>query len=566
MRSLDDLGHTLLDLDGRGYKAYKAIAGSYAAERFAFHVDHVQGDPFAEPSRLRVVVTPEVAALPGWARDDAGRRRSAADFLNRTLERELRRLSASRGSGKSGTLRMLRPGQQVLERSACTVGDDGAIEARFRVGLPAGGRRILGHEACTLLTEVVPGAVERGLLCRDEVAMRAHLETVTDAQALRAQLEQQQLVAFVANGARLPRRSGVDPRPLTGDNVVTFASPPALEVTLTAPHAGPVTGMGVPTGVTLIVGGGFHGKSTLLDAILHGVYDHVPGDGREQVVTVPSAVKVRAEDGRRVAGTDIANFIGVLPDGQDTTRFVTDDASGSTSQAAAIVEALEVGARCLLLDEDTSATNFMIRDARMQRLIAREQEPITPFIDRARDLADGMGVSTVLVVGGAGDYFDVADTVIAMDAYRARDVSARARAIAAELPAARAAETAAWQPLATRLPRSGCVDPGRGRKSTSIKTWAEDRVLYGTQEVDLSAVEQIVELAQTRAMAEALAWAHGHAVNGERDLVAVLDRIMVAIHKGGLDAVQSRPTGDLAEFRVFELAAFLNRLRSFDVR
>jgi len=565
MRSFDDLGRALLDLDGRGYKAYKSIAGSYGDERFVLHIDHVQGDPFAEPSRLRIVLSPEAAGLPDWALDDAGRRTSTADFSNRALEPELARLSESRGSGKSGSLRMLRPGQQVLARSACTVNEDGSIEARFRAGLPAGGRRILGGQARTLLTEVVPRAVERGLLSRDDAALRRHLDSVEDAGALREQLAPHGLVAFVANGAVLPRRSGVNPRPLTGEGVVPFTSPKSLEIAVTAPHAGEIRGMGIPAGVTLIVGGGFHGKSTLLDAVEHGVYDHVPGDGRERVVSLSQAVKVRAEDGRRVAGTDIANFISDLPDGQDTTRFVTNDASGSTSQAAAIIEALEVGARCLLLDEDTSATNFMIRDARMQRLIASDREPITPFIDRARDLA-GDGVSTVLVVGGAGDYFDVADTVIAMEAYVPHDVSKQAKEIASQLPAGRATEATPWQAMTTRVPRRGCLDPSRGRKSTSIMTWAEDRVLYGNEEVDLGAVEQIVELAQTRAMAEALAWAHSHAVDGERDLVAVLDQIMEAIAEDGLDAVQSRRTGDLATFRIFELAAFLNRLRSFDVR
>ena len=180
----------------------------------------------------------------------------------------------------------------------------------------------------------------------------------------------------------LPRRSGVDDRPLEGGGVVPFRSPESLRVVLQAPNAGSVPGMGVPVGVTLVVGGGFHGKSTLLRALEAGVYNHRPGDGRERVVSDPDTVKVRAEDGRAVAGVDISAFIDGLPLGQDTHHFTTPNASGSTSQAATIVEALESGAHALLVDEDTSATNFMLRDRRMQSLVPKDAEPITPFQPR----------------------------------------------------------------------------------------------------------------------------------------------------------------------------------------
>jgi predicted ABC-class ATPase len=562
VKTIDDLLSTLRRIDGRGYKAYKDIRGRYACDGYELLIDHVQGDPFADPSRLRWLLPPETCELPGWSLESPARRVATADFLNRRVAGAFQRGSGRSGSGKSGLLSILRPGQAVLERSSLVVRADGEVEVRFQAGLPAAGRRVLGREAAALLDRALDDAVEEALLfpSLDAEALRRHVETVEDARALRAQLEDRGLVAFVAEGAVLPRRSGADDRPLGPAEAVPFEPPEALAVELVAPNAGPLRGLGVPAGVTLIVGGGFHGKSTLLRALERGVYDHVPDDGRERVVTVQSAVKVRAEDGRAVTGTDISNFIDGLPGGQDTRAFHTRNASGSTSQAASLVEALEQGAACLLMDEDTSATNLMLRDARMQALVARDREPITPFIDRVRQLSE-RGVSTVLVVGGAGDYFDVADAVVAMDAYRPREVTAAARKVAADLPSRRRAEAPPWRELAVRVPSPSSIDPGKGRRARQIKTPAWDRLLFGVEEVRLGAVEQLVERAQARAIGEALAWARGSAADGRRTVSEVVEAVMAQVEREGLVSLQERLSGDLAAFRRFELAAVLSRLR-----
>lgn len=568
MPGLAPLAEVLAGLDGRGYTSYKRIAGEYDEGTFRLVIDHVQGDPFAEPSRLRVLLPDATARLPEWATRNDARRAAAADFLNRSFHDALHACASRTGSGNSGELTVLTPRQEVLVRSSMTVSDDGSVEARFRAGLPARGRTILGHAAASLITGDVVAAVERGLLfpSLDAAAFRRHVETVEDARALRDALAANGLVAFVADGSRLPRRSGIDDRPLLDDVVVPFHAPASLSVTLQAPNAGAVTGMGIPRGVTLIVGGGFHGKSTLLRAIERGVYDHVPDDGRERIVTVGDAVKVRAEDGRAVAGTDIGNFIGRIPGGGDTRFFVTTNASGSTSQAAAIVEAIEVGATVLLLDEDTSATNFMIRDARMQALIADQHEPITPFIDRARHLADAHGVSVVIVVGGSGDYFDVADHVIAMRDYEPADVTQQARAVATDQPTRRTREGGAWRPLRRRVPLPGSIDPSRGRRDVDIKARTEERVMFGGTEVELSAVEQLVEPAQARAIASAIASARGRAIDGISTIQDAVREIMRLLEHEGLDAFQPHATGELAAFRAYELAAFLNRIRGLVCR
>jgi predicted ABC-class ATPase len=382
---------------------------------------------------------------------------------------------------------------------------------------------------------------------------------------LREQLDEQGLIAFVPDEAILPRISGVDDRPLASSNAVKFDSPAELRVTLHAPNRGTVVGMGIPRGISLIVGGGYQGKSTLLRAIEYGIYDHIAGDGRELSVTVPEAMKIRAEDGRSVASVDISNFINDLPRGEDTTQFSTTNASGSTSQAAAIAEAIEVGATCLLIDEDTSATNFMIRDSRMQALIHNRDEPITPFIDRARQLYDELSISTVIVVGGAGDYFDIADTVIGMRAYRPNDMTVEARRIADTQTTDRAHEGGAWTPIRARVPDPASIDARKGKKPASIKVQTPTRVLFGTEELDLGSLEQLVEGAQVRAIAQALVSASGRWIDGRRTIHEALAGLMEEISENGLATIDVRRPGDLAAFRIHELAAALSRLRTLSI-
>lgn len=569
MKNLSELGSELRAMDGRGYKALKAIKGSWRHADFVLHVDHVQGDPYAAPTRIRTTLPPQTTRLPSHASANRSRALGTAAFLGRAFARRARSASRSMGTGKSGQIRMAGPGQEVVDQTAVLVAEDGGVEARFTVGLPARGRRVKGNAAAELMTEIVPELVHDTLRAEahDAEALRLHADTNEDADHLRGLLAGLGLLAFVADGASLPRRTGVDDRPLEGDQVVLFRSPDALRVEVEVPNAGTVTGMGVGVGITLVVGGGFHGKSTLLRALEAGVYNHRPGDGRERVVTVPDAVKIRAEDGRAVAGVDISPFIDGLPLGQDTRAFSTPNASGSTSQASAIVEALEAGAGVLLVDEDTSATNFMIRDRRMQELVPKEGEPITPFIDRIRELHDGLGVSAVLVLGGSGDYLDVADTVLAMRAYEPHDVTEDAGRIADAHPTGRRSEHAdAISPPRPRTPEPDCISPRRGRRPVYVRVPDDRTLLFGEHEIDLAAVEQLVSRTQMRAVGQALALAARDLLDGDTDIPAVLDRVEDVVASRGLDALDPRQPGDLAAFRRFELAAALNRTRSLRVR
>mmetsp|Transcript_9383 Transcript_9383/g.32644 ORF Transcript_9383/g.32644 Transcript_9383/m.32644 type:complete len:469 (+) Transcript_9383:687-2093(+) len=463
------------------------------------------------------------------------------------------------------------PGQHVVERTAVLVHDD-AVEARFTVALPAQGRTVLGRAAHGTLVECLPRYVAAALRheALDAAHVAAHVACVEDSAALRSQLAGAGLVAFVGDGSVLPRRSGASDEPMA-EGAVPFASPPSLARTFHLPNRGLVTGMGVPVGVTLVVGGGFHGKSTLLKAVELGVYDHLPGDGRELVVTDAAAVKVRAEDGRAVEGTDISPFISNLPYAKDTRGFRTQDASGSTSQAAAIQEALEAGGTALVVDEDTCATNFMIRDDRMQALVAPEKEPITPLISRIRGLA-GAGVSTVLVVGGCGDYFDVADTVVMMDSFVPRDVTREAAGVAARFRTPDQAEAlrrnaqTPFPPVPPRVP-TAVLDPAD--PSPRIMVRNKGLVSLGQEsglELDLGCVEQLGEKSQTRAIADALLWFHRNA-DGRATLSELLDRFDQELDARGLDAIApAMRFGHYARPRRHEVAAALSRLRTFRVR
>src|ERR687892_15844 len=449
------LGATLDRIDRKGYGAYRELSGTHDLGHFVLFMDRVQRDPFAPPSLIRIRT--RANSFDPKLFENSVRRVAFEDFLTRSVEKEIRRtVRGNRGSGGSGRVEIQHASQVVLPRTSMVV-EPGYVEARMAVSLPARGRSVDASAARTVLLEELPEVVRRGLDPAPEGGVdveraKLHVESVEDAYHLRGLLPGLGLVAFVADGAVLPRERGASDRPLR-EGAVPFGSPEEHRVEVELPNKGVVSGMGVAEGVTLVVGGGFHGKSTLLSALSWGVYDHVPGDGRELVVTRGDAVKVRAEDGRNVSGVDISAMIGDLPGGRSTKVFSTPNASGSTSQAANIAEAIEVGTSLLLVDEDTSATNFMIRDERMRELVRRE--PISPFIDLVRPLHRSLGVSTVVVVGGVGDYLDVADRVILLEDYAPSEATPRSREITKRFPPRALLTDRAGPPRNRAGPRAG---------------------------------------------------------------------------------------------------------------
>ena len=564
----EDLKNILIRIEGKGYKAYKDIEGSFDFGTFTLHVDHVQGDPFAVPSRLRAYVPLLRTGFPTFLFEPRIRRIAFQDLIARQFEWIRAKVNKGhRGIGKSGLISIDSGEQEILERSAASIDAQG-VEVRFTVGLPADGRRILGREAITIFFQEIPQIVEQSLFYQyyDPAEPKRHVEVAEDQEAIRGQLEEKGLVAFVGDMSTLPRRSGVDDRPLT-QNVVPFCSPPELEVEMILPNRGWLKGMGIPKGVTLIVGGGFHGKTTLLDAIKKGVYPHIAGDGREYVVTLSSAAKVRAEDGRSIEKVDISPFINHLPQGKDTVRFSTENASGSTSQAANIIEALEMGVKLLLIDEDTSATNFMVRDERMQELVTKDKEPITPFVDKVQLLYRDLGVSTILVMGGSGDYFDVADTVIMMDNYQPRFVTKRAKEIALKHSSTRKNEGGEhFGRVTLRQPLPQSFDASRGRRDVKIDAKGMRTILYGSTNIDLSYLEQLVDSSQTRAIGLMIHYYSENDLDKTQNLREGLTKVMEDVQEKGFDILLPYKAGNLAMPRIFELAGAINRMRTLKIK
>ncbi len=561
-----DLYDKLIPLDGRGYKAYKEIKGSYQFPKFNLIVEHIQSDPFASPSKLIIKIPHSVTKFPLDLYKNESRKIALEDYLIRQFSKGCSKLSRQRGTGKSGKISIIKIGQEIIKRTAATIHETD-LEIRFSVGLPARGRTILGRQAAQMLCEDIPNIVDRSLLYQslDVQTIEEQVKTAEDADWIRKNLPKHNLVAFIANGSILPRKSGIDFRPLDKE-AIPFQSLKSLEISLNTPNKGMIKGLGITQGITLIVGGGYHGKSTLLKAIELGIYNHIPGDGREFVISDPSAVKIRAEDGRSIIGVNISPFINQLPQGRSTNHFTTTNASGSTSQAANIIEALEAGSKVLLVDEDTAATNFMIRDRRMQQLIVKDKEPITPFIDKIKQLYTDYGVSTLLVMGGSSDYFDVADHVIAMDNFQPDDVTEKAKKIAQENPNERKREGGEqFGKITPRIPLGNSIDPSRGKRDIKVKVRDVDQVVFGTEEIDLTAVEQLIESGQLQAISAAIIYAKNHYMNEQNTLPDILDQVIEDINSKGLDILSHYPQGDFVLFRRFELAATINRLRSLQI-
>lgn len=583
MKSSEDLRQLLVSIDHKSYPAYKSTQGTYDFGTYVLSIDHVQGDPFASPSHVSVSLSHQKAGYPAEAFATPWRKTALEDYLVRQFHQEITRYHfKAKGSGKSGLIAISRPGPQVLSRTACECSEKG-ISARFEVGFPANGRTINSGELIKIFFDFLPRCIQQVFFYRSRkpAEVKAVIDLADDQQYIRKQLLERNLVSFVADGSVLPRESGVSSRPMTGSGSVAFQTPASLQVTMDLPHKGRITGMGIPKGITLIVGGGYHGKSTLLKALEAGVYNHIAGDGREYVITDRTAMKLRAEDGRSVRNVDISLFINDLPNRKDTRCFSTEDASGSTSQAANVIEGLEAGSRVFLIDEDTSATNFMVRDDLMQKIISRDKEPITPFIERARDLYEKAGISTVMVAGSSGAYFYIADTIIQMDHYKPLDITENTKKYCAgygaepirsapgfAIPAggrklsARQAKPAAA--AAESRDRYGRDQRGGGRDDRiKTKVFGKDSLQVGKETVDMRFVEQLIDSEQTAALAQMLRYCVEHQLLERYPLTEVVAQLQDKVKKDGLTAMSShsyRAMG-LCLPRPQEIFACLNRYR-----
>lgn len=560
MFTSQQLRQQLSSIHRKSYPAYKTLKGIYDFKHFLLSIDHVQGDPFASPSHLSVQVPAKIAAFPAFCFSAKNIRIAVQDYILRKFSQQLSIYNfKAKGSGKSGSISTSVCGQKVLERTACEISSD-FVTVRFTVGFPANGRTINAFELEKILFEFLPSCVEKSLLYKNlsPKAVESVVFLAEDQEFLRQELKKRQLVAFVANHSILPRESGISQKPMK--NAVPFQSPASLETEITLPHRGKIKGMAIPQGITLIAGGGYHGKSTLLTALEDGVYNHIAGDGREFVLTDSSAVKLRAEDGRFIKDVDISLFINDLPNGKDTHCFSTLDASGSTSQAAGIVEGMEAGSTLFLLDEDTSATNFMVRDGFMQQVISRDKEPITPFLERAPQLFSKAGISTILIAGSSGAFFHIADTVIQMDRYQALDITEKVKKLCSDYPLPPSSVPSFYMPSSKRVMSS---TKKASYKDFKMKCHGKDSFSIGKDTVDLRYIEQLTDKEQTAALGELLRYAQEYLVDGKRTISEIISVLQNKIEKDGFSAFFGNsyiPCG-LAVPRIQEIFSCFNRYR-----
>ena len=562
MKNLSDLKRELEKIDGRGYKTYKTLEGQYSFEDYILSIDHVQGDPFASPSRIRVIVNSN-NNFPKNLFDEKYKKITICDFLTRLFSKNIYKYGEKVfGSGKSGIIEISKCSQQVIERTSIIINNE-KIEARFYVGFPARGRSVLSKELEKILFNIIPNIVKNTLIYNNIniKALNDKLKLLEDQEFIRKQLKDKKLIAFIANNSILPRESGISQKPLKDGK--KFISPKELEVEFNTPNRGLIKGMGIPEGITLIVGGGYHGKSTLLKALELGVYNHIEGDGREFVITDNTALKVRAEDGRAITKTDISLFINNLPNGKDTKKFYTENASGSTSQAANIIEGIESGTKLFLIDEDTSATNFMIRDSVMQQLVSKDKEPITPFIDVARSLYKQKGISTILVAGSSGDFFDIADLVIQMDNYEPYEVTKKAKALSRGITNVN--ENLKVDIDFNRVILKGTIESSP--KGVKVKTLGKDGISINKENIDLRAVEQIVDNEQLNTIGAIMKYAENKLMGKNLTLAQIADNITEELKNNliGIENIKGG-YGSFAIVRKQEIMCAYNRYRKIKIR
>ena len=562
MKNLSDLKRELEKIDGRGYKTYKTLEGQYSFEDYILSIDHVQGDPFASPSRIRVIVNSN-NNFPKNLFDEKYKKITICDFLTRLFSKNIYKYGEKVfGSGKSGLIEISKCSQQLIERTSIIINNE-KIEARFYVGFPARGRSVLSKELEKILFNIIPNIVKNTLIYNNIniKALNDKLKLLEDQEFIRKQLKDKKLIAFIANNSILPRESGISQKPLKDGK--KFISPKELEVEFNTPNRGLIKGMGIPEGITLIVGGGYHGKSTLLKALELGVYNHIEGDGREFVITDNTALKVRAEDGRAITKTDISLFINNLPNGKDTKKFYTENASGSTSQAANIIEGIESGTKLFLIDEDTSATNFMIRDSVMQQLVSKDKEPITPFIDVARSLYKQKGISTILVAGSSGDFFDIADLVIQMDNYEPYEVTKKAKALSRRITNVN--ENLKVDIDFNRVILKGTIESSP--KGVKVKTLGKDGISINKENIDLRAVEQIVDNEQLNTIGAIMKYAENKLMGKNLTLAQIADNITEELKNNliGIENIKGG-YGSFAIVRRQEIMCAYNRYRKIKIR
>ena len=559
----DILRRILISLDGRYISSYNEMIGEFDFGDFILSIDFIPDDPSKQPARLRARIALETARFPRDVFNNRSREIGARDFIARAFAGAASRLLNPPAGKKGPRVYIDRPGQEILETSAVAVGN-GFLETRFSAELPVRRDKILGEQAIDLIFNVLPKIIRSALHFKniDGEGLADWIEANEDADAARSLLAEQGLVAFVADGSVMTGQALREQR-LSGPVLVPFRSPEELAVTLDLPNSGKTRGMGIPKGLTLIAGAGGQGKTTLLKALELGVYNHIPGDGRELVVAVGDTVGIRVEEGRRIENVDISPFYATYG-GVDAKHYSARQASLPVSQAANFMEALEIGASLVIIDEDTSSAELMSRDARHQALIPPGQETVTTFVDILPVTRDLFGVSAI-ISASSGDYLDVADSVILLENFQARSGIEEARRIIAEHPSGRIPDMRTPAGRVDRTPLSHSLEPDKPSPQDRFRPSSRGYVQYGGEFIDCTRVTQLVSVGQARAISRAIALVHRF-MDSAKSLRGAVEQVMERVDSIGLDTLSGRLMGDLSRFRAYELVAAINRMKRLKVK
>lgn len=558
LRDLDTLRRFLPLLDDRHEGSYKLLAGEYDYGEFILIVEHIPDEPSRQPARLRARMRRETARFPYDVFNTRSRETGARDFLARAFSDAAGRAPSERRGVRAGRIAIDRPGRELLESSAVVVSNE-IIEVRFTVELPVRRGRIPSDMVSELFLATIPAVIRSSLIFKnvDGERLADFIETNERADMIRAQLEERGLVAFIADGSLLPGKWR------EGETLTPFHAPEELAVTFDLPNGRTVRGMGIPKGITLVAGGTGSGKSTLLRAIELGVYNHIPGDGRELAVTIADAVGVRTEEGRRIENVDVSPFFDPAG-GVDTRRYCARWASSSFSYAANVMEALEIGASILVIDDDMTPAGLVTRDARIQALVPSDSEPAATLIDLLPAFRDDLGVSSVIAVN-SGDFFDIADTVILMEGFLPGDATTRAKVISGEPKSKRTPKRLKISAPTPRTPLANSLEPEKNTAGESLRPQGKGFIQYGDEFIDCSRLPQLASGSQERAIARGIALVY-RLMDSSASLEEAVGKVMERVRTVGLDTLSGRLMGDLAMFRAHELAAAVNRMKNLKVK
>jgi predicted ABC-class ATPase len=568
MKDRKEFYNLLAEIDGKPFSEYERLIGDFDFARYVIKCSKIEMARDGENPVFNIRVPQSIAELPGHLYDSPVRRTALEDYLTRNLCAVTGRIARFNESGWARrNIIIAEPGQKILPRTSVAVTKE-YIDARIRIALPykvyvSGERLVDGEMARKVFFEDLPEIVSSSIFCcnLDLGAAEEFVNGMEDADRVRQTLATLGLVGFVGEGSLLAREQGSDEPDLS--HIAPFEVADDARTEIDVPNAGKIAGLGIPAGLTVVLGDAANGRKDFMSALAAGVFNHIPGDGRETVITVSDAVQVAVDRDRVVQEVNITPFLTESENGNPAS-YSTRSADSFISQAAATIEALEVGARVLIVDENTSASAFLTTDARVAGLLGAT--PRASLAQRARQMVDELGIS--LVIGGenlVAEYIPIADTVLKVEDFQVTNITEEAKALNLALPPEAPVVNLAPMLARSRWIMPSSIDAAVGSKDVVISALDLNAIQFGRSVIELDSVPQIADESQTLTIGLLLYYAKLRYMQEGYPLREMLDMIDRDLSSEGLGTISRDLRGDLARPRRYELAAALNRLPTFRV-